>query len=133
MLSFSKNKLRVVAIAFALLAVLMVANYVLKMMGPQQEITVVTPQAAVTYSSSMMRRLPCGRTKKHAVEIESGLGIKTAQLVDRDGKTVLDEKKHAIDADQCDAIQNGKFVPELWKGCMCACACQQCSGDQQGH
>ncbi len=72
------------------------------------------------YQSMQIRRLPCGRFLKRVVEVEGATGVKSTQLLDRDGVTVLKEKRMPIDLGDCTAISNGTFVPELWKDCQVA-------------
>lgn len=131
--NISKGKWKVVAIAFGLLAVLYIANLMLGSAVPTagaQKQENAPGSGRVTYSSATVRKLPCGRIKRNTVELENGLGVKHVQLIDTDGKTVLHEKKFAIDGDQCSAIQGGHFVPDLWKGCQCPCDCPMCKGGQ---
>jgi len=73
--------------------------------------------SSVHYLSTQMRRLPCGRYVKSTVELDGPTGVKSTQLLDKDGVTVLEEKKMPVDAEHCSAISHGTFVPELWKDC----------------
>ena len=126
-MNFSKGKWKVIAIAFALFVALYVANFIFsKFTASSSPSGNTDAKPHVTYQSSTMRMLPCGRMKRNTVEVENGQGVKTAQLIDVDGKTVLSEKKYAVDTDQSGAIQAGQFVPDLWKGCQCPCSCPMC-------
>ncbi len=73
--------------------------------------------SSLHFKSEQVRKLPCGRFQKQTVELDGPTGIKSIQLLDKDGITVLQEKKMPIDGDHCTAISHGKFVPDLWKDC----------------
>lgn len=76
--------------------------------------------AVKEFQSTQVRRLPCGRFQKQTVEVDGSTGVKTVQILDRDGATVLKEKRMPVDLDHCQAICKGVFVPELWKDCHIA-------------
>lgn len=81
----------------------------------------VEPNANLkNYQSTQVRRLPCGRFQKHIVEVSGGTGVKIVQILDSNSITVLQEKRMPIDLEDCTAISNGTFVPELWKDCQVA-------------
>ncbi len=76
--------------------------------------------AVKEFQSTQMRKLPCGRFQKQIVEVEGATGVKTVQILDRDGVTLLKEKRMPVDLDHCQSICKGLFVPELWKDCRIA-------------
>ncbi len=69
------------------------------------------------FQSMQLRKLPSGMFQKQIVELDGPVGVKTVQILDKDGVTVLKEKKMPIDMEHCAAISHGTFVPELWKDC----------------
>ncbi len=69
------------------------------------------------YQSIQLRKMPCGLYRKQIVELDGPTGVKSVQILDKDGVTVLREKKMPIDMEHCAAISHGTFVPELWKDC----------------
>ena len=71
------------------------------------------------YYSVQMRRMPCGRMLQREVEERNGAWIKRVRLLDPEGR-ILDEKVRTIESEQCKAIQNGQFIPNLWADCTMA-------------
>lgn len=69
------------------------------------------------YQSTQIRRLPCGRFQKHVVELEGPTGVKIVQILNADG-SLMKEKREPVDLEHCVAIENGIFVPDLWKDCI---------------
>jgi hypothetical protein len=68
------------------------------------------------YYSVQIRRMPCGRVMQREVEERNGAWIKRVRLLDPEGH-VLDQKVRTIEPEHCQAIQDGRFVPNLWADC----------------
>ena len=71
------------------------------------------------YYSVQMRRMPCGRILQREVVEKDGAWQKRVRLLDPEGR-VLEEKVRTIEPEQCQAIQAGQFVPNLWQDCPVA-------------
>ncbi len=76
-------------------------------------------QMQSNYTSVQIRRMPCGRILKREVRHENDAWRKTVTLMDPEGR-VLATKTKTIEPEQCAQIQEGKFVPSLWRDCTVA-------------
>lgn len=76
-------------------------------------------QVSKNYYSVQMRRMPCGRVMQREVEERNGAWVKRVRLLSPEGH-VLAEKVRTIEPEHCQAIQAGKFVPNLWGDCSVA-------------
>ena len=111
---FTKGKLYM---AFGLAAVMLVVWALNRWIAAPKE---SNAPAMKEFQSSQIRKLPCGRFQKQTVEVDGTTGVKIVQILDRDGVTLLKEKRMPVDLDHCRAICKGVFVPELWKDCHIA-------------
>lgn len=114
---FSKDKAILMLGVIGAMAVLWVLQKWFEKQTRKPESQTGFATSTVHYKSEELRKLPCGRFRKQSVELDGPTGVKSVQLLDKDGSTVLQEKKMPIDGDHCTAISHGKFIPELWKDC----------------
>jgi hypothetical protein len=110
---FTKEKLVLGLVVISIMAILW---GIMRWIGNRTEKTIQIERLLKPFYSEEMRRLPCGRFQKRIVELDGSTGVKRVQLLSPEGK-LLKEKRVPIAIEDCTAIGNGQFVPDLWKDC----------------